>query len=154
MDEPVCPSCRGALQRIAELEAPVEEVTRKPEEAMGAGKRRAARCEAVPKDIDVHSTHGYRAPGSVTECHRAPPPSACPHGRGLPVGTGPAEEFSTGLPSEVHQFVLPLGRGTGGAPAHGRRPLLTTHALGSTRQSSTPVRADRRLQDSPPRPVC
>ncbi len=42
MDEPVCPGCRGALKRIAELEARVTELTRKFEAAMPAGKRQAS----------------------------------------------------------------------------------------------------------------
>jgi transposase len=42
MSEPECAGCRALLQRVAQLEAQVAELTRKLEEALRAGKRQAA----------------------------------------------------------------------------------------------------------------
>ena len=42
MDEPACPGCRELLQRVAELEAQVAEVTRRLDDALRSGKRQAA----------------------------------------------------------------------------------------------------------------
>jgi transposase len=149
MDEPVCPCSPDALRRVAELEAHVAELTRKLEEAMRAGKRQADPFRTGSprptlntlgrKSGDVRGTHGHRTPppGSATECHRAPQPDACPHCHGPLVGTDTAERFHTEIPRQppVRKFVVYLGRCTGcGAPAHGRHPLMTSHALGSACQ--------------------
>ena len=77
MDEPVCPGCRDAQKRMAELEARVAELTRKREEATHAAKRQAAPFRKGPpkpnpkkpgrKSGEAHGTHGHRPlpPGSV-----------------------------------------------------------------------------------------
>lgn len=78
--------------------------------------------------------HGDRAgpPGSVTECHRAPPPDARPNCHGPLVGTGSAEQFCAEIPRQplVRKFVVHSGRSAGrGAPAHEWHSLMTCHTL-------------------------
>ena len=100
MDEPVCPGCRELLQRVAELEAQVAELTRRLDDALRAGKRQAAPFRKGPpkpdpktpgrKSGDAHGRHGHRPPPppeQVAECHEAHLPDACPHCRGRPVQT-------------------------------------------------------------------
>jgi len=175
MDEPVCPGCQDALKRIAELEARVAELIRKLEEAMRAGKRQAAPFRKGPpkpapktpgrKSGDAHGRHGYRPPppGSVTECHQAPLPDACPHCHGPLVGTGTAEQLHTEIPRQplVRKFVVHLGRCTGwGVPVSGRHPRSTSSAphsapgvIGSSKappcyQCDKQVRVNQRAKNS------
>ncbi|HVK07443.1 MAG TPA: hypothetical protein VM597_01570 [Gemmataceae bacterium] len=95
MDEPACPGCRELLQRVAELEARVAELTRRLDDALRAGKRQAAPFRKGPprpdpkppgrKSGDAHGTYGRRPPPppeQVAECHDAHLPDACPHCRG------------------------------------------------------------------------
>ena len=52
MDEPACPGCRELLQRVAELEAQVAELTRRLDDALRAGKRQAAPFRKGPPKPD------------------------------------------------------------------------------------------------------
>lgn len=146
MDEPVCHGCRDALQRIAELEARVAELTRKLEEATHAGKRQAAPFRKGPpkpdpkkpgrKSGEAHGTHAHRPPPpeSGAECHEAPLPEACPHCNGPLVETGTAEQFQTEIPRTplIRKFTIHLGRcAQCGRSAQGRHPLQTSDALGA-----------------------
>lgn len=55
MAEPACPGCRELLSRVAELETPLAELTRKLDEAVRAGKRQAAPfCNGPPKPDPKH----------------------------------------------------------------------------------------------------
>src|SRR3954465_208063 len=105
MDEPACPGCRDLLQRVAELEARVAELTRKLDDALRTGKRQAAPFRKGPpkpdpktpgrKSGDAHGTHGHRpAPTEpIAECHEAHPPAACPQCGGRLIETGTAVRF-------------------------------------------------------------
>src|SRR5688572_748952 len=103
MDEPACPGCRDLLQRVADLEARVAELTRRLDDAVRAGKRQAAPFRKGPpkpdpktpgrRSGDAHGKHGHRPPPSpeqVAECHEAHLPDACPHCRGRLAETGTA----------------------------------------------------------------
>src|SRR5918995_1423662 len=147
MDEPACPGCRDLLQRVAELEARVADLTRKLEEAVRAGKRQAAPFRKGPpkpdpktpgrKSGDAHGKHGHRPPPppeQVAECHEACLPDACPHCRGRLVETGTADQFQTDIPRKplVRKFRVHIGHcETCGKRAQGRHPLQTSDALGA-----------------------
>jgi transposase len=145
MDEPVCPGCRDALKRIAELEARVAELARKLEEATRAGKRQAAPFRKGPPKPDPktpgrksgldHGKHGHRPlPPDATQCHHAPLPDVCPHCAGPLVETGIAEQFQTEIPRTplIRKFTVHLGHCTRcGVSAQGRHPLQTSDALGA-----------------------
>src|SRR5260370_14709615 len=92
MDEPACPGCRALLQRVADLEARVAELTRLLEAALRAGKRQAAPFRKGPpkadpqppgrKAGDAHGEHAHRPPpppAAINECPDAPLPDASPH---------------------------------------------------------------------------
>src|SRR3954469_21254605 len=111
MDEPACPGCRELLQRVAELEARVAELTRKLDDALRAGKRQAAPFrKGLPKPDpkapgrksgEAHGKHGHRPPPPserIAESPEAHPPDACPHCRGRLVETGTADQFQTEIP--------------------------------------------------------
>src|SRR3954462_11267269 len=148
MDEPACPGCRDLLQRVAELEARVAELTRKLEEAVRAGKRQAAPFRKGPpkpdpkppgrKSGDAHGTHGHRPPPppeQIAECHEAHLPDACPHCQGRLVETGTAEQFQTEIPRTplVRKFRVHIGHCNAcGKRTQGRHPLQTSDALGAT----------------------
>ncbi len=146
MDEPVCPGCRDALQRIAELEAQVAELTRLLDEALRAAKRQAAPFRKGPpnpkpktpgrKSGDAHGKHGHRPTptGPINECHEA----LCPRCDRTVAGhsSRPAPPSSSRPRSRVsplvRQFRIHLGHcGHCGRPARGRHPLQTSDALGA-----------------------
>jgi transposase len=147
MDEPVCPGCRDALKRIAELEARVGELTRKLEEAARAGKRQAAPFRKGPpkpdpkkpgrKSGDAHGTHGHRPsppPDPAAECHEANLPDDCPHCRGTLVESEIVEQFQTDIPRQplIRKFRIHVGRCSGcGRRTQGRHPLQTSDAVGA-----------------------
>jgi hypothetical protein len=146
MDEPACPGCRGLLQRVAELEARVAELTRKLDEAVRAGRRQAAPFRKGPpkpdpktpgrKSGDAHGTHGHRPSPTepIAECHEAQLPDACPHGRGRLVETSTADQFQTEIPRTplVRKFRVHIGHCEAcGKRAQGRHPLQTSDALGA-----------------------
>jgi transposase len=147
MDEPACPGCRDLLQRVAELEDRVAELTRKLDDAGRAGKRQAAPfCKGPPKPDpktpgrksgDTHGKHGHRPPPpseQIAECHEAHLPEACPHRRGHLVETGTADQFQTEIPRQplVRKFRVHIGHcDTCGRRTQGRHPLQTSNALGA-----------------------
>jgi transposase len=146
MDEPACPGCRDALNRIAELEARVAELTRRLDEAVRAAKRQAAPFrKGAPnpnpkkpgrKSGDDHGQHAHRPtpPGPINECHEASLPQRCPHCNGPLIQTGTADQFQTEIPRVplVRQFRIHVGHcGSCGRPARGRHPLQTSDALGA-----------------------
>ena len=147
MDEPACPGCRVLLNRVAELEALVAELNRKLDDALRAGKRRAAPFRKGPpepdpkppgrKSGDAHGTHGHRPPpppGQIAERHEANLPDACPHCRGPLVETEVAEQFQTEIPRRpiYRTFRVHVGHCTTcGKRTQGRHPLQTSDALGA-----------------------
>jgi len=146
MDEPACPGCRELLQRVAELEAQVAELTRRLDDAVRAGKRQAAPFRKGPpkpdpkppgrKSGDAHGTHGHRPPPPehVAECHEAHLPDACPHCQGRLVETGTADQFQTEIPRTplVRKFRVHVGHCDAcGKRTQGRHPLQTSDALGA-----------------------
>ena len=147
MAEPTCPGCRDLLQRVAELEAQVAELTRRLDDAVRAGKRQAAPFRKGPpkpapkppgrKSGDAHGTHGHRPPPPpehVAECHDAHLPDACPHCRGRLVETGTADQFQTDIPRQplIRKFRVHIGHCEGcGKRTQGHHPLQTSDALGA-----------------------
>src|SRR3954465_2552674 len=147
MDEPACPGCRELLQRVAELEAQVAELTRRLDDALRAGKRQAAPFRKGPpkpdpktpgrKSGDAHGRHGHPPPpppGQAGECHEAPLPDACPHCRGRLVETGTADQFQTEIPRTplIRKFRVHIGHCEAcGRRTQGRHPLQTSDALGA-----------------------
>jgi len=147
MDEPSCPGCRALLQRVAQLEARVADLTRRLEAALRAGKRQAAPFRKGPPKPDpktpgrkagaAHGTHGHRPPPpseQISECHEADLPEACPHCQGPLVETEVAEQFQTDIPRQpiVRQFRVHRGHCTRcGRRVQGRHPLQTSDALGA-----------------------
>ncbi|AMV26206.1 Transposase IS66 family protein [Gemmata sp. SH-PL17] len=147
MDEPACPGCRDLLQRVAELEARVTELTRKLDDAVRAGKRQAAPFRKGPpkpdpktpgrKSGDAHGKHGHRPPPppeQIAECHEAHLPDACPHCRGHLVETGTADQFQTEIPRAplIRKFRVHIGHCQAcGKRTQGRHPLQTSDALGA-----------------------
>ncbi len=147
MEEPTCPGCRALLQRIAQLEAQVAELTRRLEDALRAGKRQAAPFRKGPakaqpqtpgrKSGDAHGRHGHRPeppPEQINECHEAPLPHACPHCQGRLIETGIAEQFQTDIPRRpiVRQFRIHVGHCYQcGRRVQGRHPLQTSDAVGA-----------------------
>jgi transposase len=146
MDEPACPGCRELLQRVADLEARVTELTRKLDDAVRAVKRQAAPFRKGPpkpnpkmpgrKSGGAHGKHGHRpAPTEpIAECHEAALPDVCPHCQGRLVETGTAEQFQTEIPRTplLRQFRVHVGHcDTCGKRTQGRHPLQTSDALGA-----------------------
>jgi transposase len=147
MDEPACPGCRDLLQRVAELEAQVAELTRRLDDAVRAGKRQAAPFRKGPpkpdpktpgrKSGDAHGKHGHRLtppPEQIAECHEAHLPDACPHCRGRLVETASADQFQTDIPRTplVRKFRVHIGHCEScGKRTQGRHPLQTSDALGA-----------------------
>src|SRR5260370_17338000 len=97
MAEPACPGCRELLQRVAELEAQVADLTRKLDDAVRAGKRQAAPFRKGPpkpdpktpgrKSGDAHGTHGHPPPpppAQIAGPHDPPPPPPSPPSRPPP----------------------------------------------------------------------
>jgi transposase len=135
------------LQRIAQLEAHVADLTRRLEEALRAGKRQAAPFRKGPpkadpktpgrKAGDAHGRHGHRPqppPQQVSECHDVPLPDACPHCRGRLIETSIAEQFQTDIPRRpiVRQFHIHVGHCYQcGRRVQGRHPLQTSDAVGA-----------------------
>jgi transposase len=147
MEEPACPGCRELLQRVAQLEALVAELTRKLDDALRAGKRQAAPFRKGPPKPDPqppgrksgkhHGTHGHRPappPDQVSECHEAELPPDCPHCHGPLAETEVVEQFQADIPRKpvVRKFRIHVGRcACCGKRAQGRHPLQTSDALGA-----------------------
>ena len=144
MDGSSCPGCRERSKPVAERTAQVAELTRKLGEAVRAGNRQAAPFRKRPpkpdpklpgrKSGDAHGTHGHRSPPPperVAECHEAPPPDTCPHGRGHLAETGTADPSQAGIPRRprIRTFRIHVGHcETCGKRAQGRHPLQTSDA--------------------------
>jgi transposase len=147
MDEPACPGCRALQKQVAELQAQVDELSRRLEAAVRSGKRQAAPFRKGPpkpkpqrpgrKAGAEHGSHGHRPPPAaeqISECHEASLPDACPHCRGTLVETGLAEQFQTEIPRQpvVRQFRVHVGHCRQcGRRVQGRHPLQTSDALGA-----------------------
>ncbi len=147
MEEPTCPGCRALLQRIAQLEAQVADLTRRLEDALRAGKRQAAPFRKGPpkeqpktpgrKSGDAHGNHGHRPtppPEQINECHDVPLPDACPHCQGNLIETGIIEQFQTDIPRRpvVRKFRIHVGHCRQcGRRSQGRHPLQTSDAVGA-----------------------
>lgn len=154
MEEPTCPGCWALLQRIAQLEAQVADLTRRLEESLRVGKRQAAPFRKGPpkanpktpgrKAGDAHGPHGHRPPPSpqqINECHEAMLPDACPHCQGRLVPTGLVEQFQTDIPRRplVRKFRIHVGHCQGcGRRVQGRHPLQTSDALGAAQSQVGP----------------
>src|SRR5438128_11766107 len=125
MDEPACPGCRELLQRVAELEAQVAELTRRLDDALRAGKRQAAPFRKAPpkpdpkapgrKSGDAHGPHGHRPPpppDRIHETHEAALPGACPHCGGGLAETAAVEQYQTDIPRRpiLRRFRIAVGR--------------------------------------------
>jgi len=111
MEATACPGCQALLQRVAELEAQVERLTRLLEEQRRSGKRQAAPFRKGPPKTDpktpgrkageAHGKHGHRPPPPperIDECLDAALPDACPHCDGRLVASETAEQFQTEIP--------------------------------------------------------
>jgi transposase len=147
MDEPSCPGCRALLQRIAQLETQVADLTRRLADALRTGKRQAAPFRKGPpkaqpktpgrKAGDAHGRHGHRPePPSeqINECHEVPLPDTCPHCQGRLIETGIAEQFQTDIPRRpiVRKFRIHVGHCYQcGRRVQGRHPLQTSDAAGA-----------------------
>jgi transposase len=147
MSEPECPGCRALLQRIAQLEAQVAELTRKLEEALRAGKRQAAPFRKGPprphpktpgrKSGEAHGTHGHRPPPAsdpVAELHEVNLPGDCPHCHGPLVEDDVVEQFQTDIPRQpvIRTFRIHRGHCSEcGKRTQGRHPLQTSDAIGA-----------------------
>src|SRR5215203_2404716 len=147
MDEPACPGCRELLQRVAELEAQVAELTRRFDDALRAGKRQAAPFRKGPpkpdpkppgrKSGDAHGRHGHRPPPSADDIHEfydAPLPDACPHCHGPLVEAEVVPQYQTEIPRRpvVRRFAVHVGHCRAcQARVQGRHRLQTSDALGA-----------------------
>jgi transposase len=155
MDEPACPGCRALLQRVADLEARVAELTRLLDAALRAGKRQAAPFRQGPPQPDpkppgrkageAHGGHAHRPPpppDAVSECHDAPLPDACPHCRGPLVETGVADQYQTDIPRRpiVRHFRIHVGHCRRcGRRVQGRHEWQTSDALGAAASQLGPA---------------
>src|SRR5207253_9370869 len=108
MAEPTCTGCRALMIEVAALRAQVADLVRRLDDALRAGKRQAAPFRKGPpqpdpkppgrKAGDAHGEHAHRPPpppDTISECHDAPLPNACPHCRGSLVETGVANQYQT-----------------------------------------------------------
>lgn len=143
-----CPDCRSLRQRVAELEAMVEHLTRLLEAQQRAGKRQAAPfAKGLPKECpktpgrkagDAHGNHGHRPPPDpeqIDETLSAPLPEACPHcGHGDLEATDIVEQYQTEIPRRPWRRCFRLQRGRCRhcrRGVQGRHPLQTSDALGA-----------------------
>jgi transposase len=147
MEANFCPGCQALLQRVAELEAKVELLTRLLEEQRRAGKRQAAPFRKGPPKPDPkrpgrkagsdHGSHGHRAPPppeQIDEILEAPLPEACPDCGGTVTETGIATQFQTEIPRQPlrRQFHIHVGCcDRCRRRLQGRHPLQTSDAIGA-----------------------
>jgi transposase len=143
-----CPDCRRLHQRVAELEAKIEHLTRLLEAQQRAGKRQAAPFAKGPpkatpqtpgrKAGDAHGTHGHRPPPPPDQIDETLPvalPPACPHcGQNDLEATDVVEQFQTEIPRRPWRRCFRIQRGRCRQcrrPVQGRHPLQTSDALGA-----------------------
>jgi transposase len=147
MDETTCPGCRVLQARVAQLEALVQDLTRRLEEALRAGKRQAAPFRKGPpkpqpkrpgrKSGEQHGTHGHRPPPppeQIDEVLEAHLPDACPQCGGAVVETDVAQQYQIDLPRQPIRRQFNIHRGNCpqcGTRLQGRHPLQTSEALGA-----------------------
>jgi transposase len=141
MEANSCPGCQALLQRVAELEAQVERLTRLLEEQRRSGKRQAAPFRKGPPKPDPkrpgrkageqHGSHGNRPPPppeQIDEVLEATRPDACPHCGGT------ATQFQTEIPRRPirRQFNIHVGCcDQCRRRIQGRHPLQTSDATGA-----------------------
>jgi transposase len=134
-------------RRVADLEAQLQDLTRRLEEALRAGKRQAAPFRKGPpksgpktpgrKSGAAHGRHGHRLPppaDQVQETHEAPLPDACPDCGGGVAETGVVSQYQAEIPRRpiVRQFHVHVGHCRRcGRRVQGRHPLQTSDALGA-----------------------
>jgi len=134
-------------RRVADLEARLQDLTRRLEEALRAGKRQAAPFRKGPPKANpktpgrkagaAHGRHGHRAPppaDQVQETHEAALPDACPDCGGGVAETGVVTQYQTEIPRRpvYRQFHVRLGQCRQcGKRIQGRHPLQTSDALGA-----------------------
>jgi transposase len=147
MEANSCPGCQALLQRVAELEAQVERLTRLLEEQRRAGKRQAAPFGKGPPKPDPkrpgrkagepHGSHGHRRPPppeQIDEVLEATRPDACPHCGGTVTQTATATQFQTEIPRQPlrRQFTIHVGCcDRCRRRLQGRHPLQTSDATGA-----------------------
>jgi transposase len=147
MEANSCPGCQALLQRVAELEAQVERLTRLLEEQRRSGKRQAAPFRKGPPKPDPkrpgrkageqHGSHGHRPPPppeQIDEVLEATLPEACPHCGGTVTETTTATQFQTEIPRQPirRQFNIHVGCcDRCRRRLQGRHPLQTSDATGA-----------------------
>lgn len=134
-------------RRVADLEAQLQDLTRRLEEALRAGKRQAAPFRKGPpkpnpkapgrKAGAAHGRHGHRPPppaDQVQETHEAPLPDACPDCGGAVAETGVVPQYQAEIPRRptYRRFHVHVGHCRQcGRRIQGRHPLQTSDALGA-----------------------
>jgi transposase len=155
MDAPDCPGCRALAAEVAALRAQVADLTRRLDDALRAGQRQAAPFRKGPpqpdpkppgrKAGDAHGEHAHRPPpppDTISECHDAPLPDACPHCRGPLVETAIADQYQTDIPRQpiVRHFRVHVGHcRTCGRRVQGRHAWQTSDALGAAASQIGPA---------------
>ncbi len=138
---------RQLRRRVADVEAQLQDLTRRLDEALRAGKRQAAPFRKGPpkpnpktpgrKSGAAHGRHGHRPvppADQVQETHVAALPAACPDCGGAVAETGVVAQYQTEIPRQpiVRQFQVHVGRCRQcGTRVQGRHPLQTSNALGA-----------------------
>jgi transposase len=141
-----CPECLILRQRLAELEAQLQQLTQLLEQARRSGKRQAAPFAKGPaksrpkrpgrKAGDQHGRHGHRLPpdGPIHECVQAPLPAQCPHCFGEVVPTHCDTQYQTELPRQPWRRRIDIHCGQCRQcrrPVRGHHPLQTSDATGA-----------------------
>jgi transposase len=134
-------------RRVADVEAQLQDLTRRLDDALRAGKRQAAPFRKGPPKPDpktpgrksgaAHGRHGHRPPppaDQIQETHEAALPDACPHCGGGVAETAVVPQYQAEIPRRpiVRQFRVHVGRCRRcGKRVQGRHPLQTSDALGA-----------------------
>jgi transposase len=141
-----CPECPVLRQRLTELEAKVEQLTRLLEEQRRAGKRQAAPfskglSKGKPKKPGrkagaKHGKHGHRPPpsGKIDVTYDAPLPDICPNCGGVVDETDIQQQYQVEIPRLPiqRQFNVHIGKCRRcQCRVQGRHPLQTSDALGA-----------------------
>jgi transposase len=140
---------------VAALRAQVADLARRLDAALRAGRRQAAPFRKGPpkpdpkppgrKAGDAHGDHAHRPPpppDTISECHDAPLPDACPHCHGPLVETAVADQFQTDIPRRpiVRHFRVHAGHCQQcGRPVRGRHALQTSDAVGAAASQIGPA---------------